>query len=259
MDSIGKSFKIKTMNDIIINKLMPWISYIAKDDDNLKQELKDNIVMTGGAISSMILGELPNDYDIYFRSKETATKVANFYLAKLIEADPDRIKIEDTFDGINVFIKSAGTIDDTDTGIASNYQYFELLPPEELEKFVRVYRKKEYKMFEVKNITSNSMYLEGDINVILRFCGEPSIIHNNFDFTHTKNYFTFETGIVLNIDSVMATVTKELIYSGSKFPICSLFRIRKFVQRGWTITAGQIFKISWDVNNLNLTDLGVLR
>ena len=54
-------------------------------------------------------------------------------------------------------------------------------------------------------------------------------------------------------------LTKELIYAGSKFPICSLFRIRKFIERGWTINAGEILKISYDISKLNLDDYETLR
>ena len=55
-----------------------------------------------------------------------------------------------------------------------------------------------------------------------------------------------------------ATLTKELKYVGSRYPICSLFRLKKFIRRGWTITAGETLKIAWDINKLNLMDREIL-
>ncbi len=49
-----------------------------------------------------------------------------------------------------------------------------------------------------------------------------------------------------------------MIYIGSKYPVCSLFRIRKFINRGWTINAGQILKIAMQISDLNLQDINVL-
>ena len=76
---------------------------------------------------------------------------------------------------------------------------------------------------------------------------------------HTTNYYTEAEGLVLNIDAVISTITKELRYVGSRYPICSLFRIRKFLKREWTITAAELFKISWDINKLELENFDVLQ
>jgi hypothetical protein len=51
---------------------------------------------------------------------------------------------------------------------------------------------------------------------------------------------------------------RELRYVGSKYPICSLVRIRKFVQRNWKVNAGQILKIAMQISKLNLEDINVL-
>ena len=45
---------------------------------------------------------------------------------------------------------------------------------------------------------------------------------------------------------------------GSKYPVCSIFRIRKFVSRGWTINAGQILKILMQVSAMDLTNISTL-
>jgi hypothetical protein len=37
-----------------------------------------------------------------------------------------------------------------------------------------------------------------------------------------------------------------------------MFRIKKFLNRGWTITAGEMLKIAWDISKLDLDDMAVL-
>jgi hypothetical protein len=57
------------------------------------------------------------------------------------------------------------------------------------------------------------------------------------------------------MESILA---KELRYVGSKYPICSVVRLRKFIARGWRINAGQILKMAMQISELDLTDISVL-
>ena len=52
----GKNIK-KHLN----NKLRDWILNI--DDENIKKIIKDNVIVTGGAIVSLLTGEKLHDYD----------------------------------------------------------------------------------------------------------------------------------------------------------------------------------------------------
>ena len=96
------------------------------------------------------------------------------------------------------------------------------------------------------------------MQVITRFVGVASEIHKNFDFVHAFNYWTFEEGLVLNIESLSAVIGKELIYRGSKYPLASIIRTRKFIKRGWTINAGQYLKMCIQLNGMDLLDPAVL-
>ncbi len=53
-------------------------------------------------------------------------------------------------------------------------------------------------------------------------------------------------------------MARELRYVGSKYPICSLIRLRKFVRRGWYVNAGQILKMVMQVSELDLKSVEVL-
>jgi hypothetical protein len=96
------------------------------------------------------------------------------------------------------------------------------------------------------------------VQVIFRFTGPPEEIHHNFDFVHCTNWYA-DGELHLNQAALEAILSKELQYIGSLYPICSVFRIKKFLQRGWTITAGTMLKISWDISELDLSQREVLQ
>jgi hypothetical protein len=75
--------KRKTIVSILRNKLDSWINTI--DDAEVQQLVKMNTIVTGGSIASMLMGETINDYDVYFRNRETTIAVAKYYLNKFNE------------------------------------------------------------------------------------------------------------------------------------------------------------------------------
>ena len=66
---------------------------------------------------------------------------------------------------------------------------------------------------------------------------------------------TIKRFISLPSRALEAIINKELYYVGSKYPLCSIIRTRKFIQRGWNINAGQYLKMCLQVQELNLKDL----
>jgi hypothetical protein len=65
--------------------------------------------------------------------------------------------------------------------------------------------------------------------------------------------------LVLRQKALEAILARELVYSGSKYPVCSIIRLRKFIRRGWKINAGQILKMVMQVSELDLHDIEVLQ
>ncbi|MBU6427691.1 MAG: hypothetical protein KGR26_01650, partial [Cyanobacteria bacterium REEB65] len=112
-------------------------------------------------------------------------------------------------------------------------------------------------------MSSNAITLSNRVQVITRFYGEPDAIHENYDFVHCTNYWKSwgpdAEALVLRADALETLLTRELRYVGSRYPICSLIRVRKFVGRGWSINAGQILKMVMQIGALDLTDYRVLR
>ena len=286
MNEIKRGMKKKTIESLIRFKIEDWIKHIVIDkkeneeDDVFKQrqekfhqDIKDNIIVTGGCIASMLLGEDVNDYDVYFKDKRVAKDVAIFYVNKLAKksgiedlsvsseanSKVSRIFVEETDIGVSINIKSMGILSkSTDV---KEYQYFEMAPFEDVQKFFKEYAFKETdkEKYNPSFVSSNAISLHNDIQIITRFVGNPQDIHKNFDFVHCTNYFTYESGLVLNQPALESLMSRELKYVGSMFPVCSMFRIRKFIKRQWVITAGEIFKICYDISKLDFEDFKVMK
>ena len=65
------------------------------------------------------------------------------------------------------------------------------------------------------------------------------------------------TSLNFRARALESIINKELYYVGSKYPLCSIIRTRKFIARGWTINAGQYVKMALQLNQFNLLDLNV--
>jgi hypothetical protein len=129
---------------------------------------------------------------------------------------------------------------------------------EEIESTVLSQKEKDAK-YVPRFLTTNAITLSGKIQIVLRFYGEPDTIHENYDFVHCTNYWSsWDNNLVLRQTALEALLSKELRYVGSKYPICSLVRLRKFIQRGWCVNAGQILKMAFQISELNLKDIKVL-
>jgi hypothetical protein len=129
-------------------------------------------------------------------------------------------------------------------------------PPETKEEKEDAAKRGRYRVLFV---TSNAITLSDKVQIIIRFQGDPATIHENYDFLHCCSYWcSWERKLVTTVETLRAIMSKELRYVGSKYPLCSCIRLRKFIARGWTINAGQIIKMLWQVNQLKLSDPMVL-
>jgi len=247
-----------------------------EDDEILiksfQESVVDNTIVTGGCIASMLLGDEVNDLDIYFADKEVARKVAKYYLNTMIEAgslkDTYKVSemkiIDNNTDGVAVFIRSQGVTGD-EVASSDEYRYFEMMDQNAVEGFLNDYLKtgagkvKDKPKHSVSFMSSNAISLQNGIQLIFRFTGNAEEIHKNFDFVHCTNYWTMRTGVVYNPAALQALLEKRLSYIGSLFPVAAMFRLRKFISRGYRISAGEMTKIAFDISKLNLSDAFVLK
>lgn len=118
---------------------------------------------------------------------------------------------------------------------------------------------KERTKYDVKWISSNAITLTDKIQLVIRFYGDADTIHENYDYVHATNYWTSANNeLVLRKEALASLLSRTLYYMGSKYPLASIFRSRKFIYRGWQIDAGQYLKMAFQLNELNLRDPYVL-
>lgn len=240
----GKNIK-KHLN----KKLDDWLLSI--EDENVKDAIKQNVIITGGSIVSLLTGEDVNDYDVYFKTKESLKTVANYYVDKWNKKSDDKTAAvtEDDKERVRIFISSLGVAgEDCDLDMG-----------EEVEE-IKQPKKDNKEKYSPKFLTSNAITLSDKIQVVVRFYGDVTEIHKNYDYVHcTCAWCAWNDELILPSRALESIINKELYYMGSKYPLCSIFRARKYINRGYTINAGQYLKMAMQLNDLNLKDIEVLK
>ena len=259
----------------ISRKVNDWLESI--DDAPLRELVSENVIVTGGCIVSMLLGEKVNDFDLYLRTRECAKRLAEYYVAKFKANPPQRFKndpsklvdisVKECDDRIKIVVKSSGIASESGS---DDYRYFEQQPgSEDQSDFVEAVTTDAVEATEADKgkpkyrpvfLSANAITLSHGIQIIIRFFGEPETIHTSYDFVHCTCHWDSKTrALTLPPGALESMLAKDLRYLGqSKYPICAMVRVRKFLKRGWHITAGQLLKIAWDISKLDMTSIAVL-
>ena len=204
-----------------------WIDSI--EDPSLRDLVRDNAIVAGGAIASVIQDDKPKDYDIYFRTKGCLKEVVKYYAYRNKYIIPDYI-VESAQKGEPFFWSRR--------------------------------REKGQKLspYTVICYSSNAITLTGRIQIVTCSYGDPEEVSGNFDYLHSQGVYDYRDDRIIVTDEIVdAMKRKRLVYTGSAYPLASLIRMRKFIRRGYSINAGQILKIALDINKLDLTNLDTLK
>lgn len=337
--------KTSTIKIALRQQLNNWIETI--HDETVRKLVQKNAFVTGGAITSMLQGEMPNDIDVYFRTRETALAVAMYYVKDFNSRADNRYRImqeawnahaawqkqnkdyhcrqgrdyidtskwpptpvkpmHETLvktenrrnckgeleDRIIIYAKSAGVVSETQ----SKYEYFEQREEHEADDFMNSLKtdsdsQAEHAYEEMSEaplkyaedlasdlrrpagrpptgiegkyrpvfLSENAITLSHKIQLVVRFYGEPAEIHQNYDYAHCMCWYKLDGDeLVLPQEALECILSKTLIYKGSLYPLASIFRLRKFIARGWRITAGQLLKIMWQISEIDLKNKEILR
>jgi len=242
--------QVKTIKKIISRKLEDWLMTI--EDINLRKDVKANILVSGGCITSLFQNLPVNDYDVYIQDMDVLLRLAKYYCPNDVL---DGRKREEYLSEID----SAYGIDDNLSEIAVRYK---TLKPDQIKLNINSVGVKmvveEGRKYQVSFLSQNAISLTDDLQIVLRFNGTSQQIHKTFDFIHATNYFTFADGLVTNIEALQCIITKNLKYQGSLYPLTSIIRMKKFILRGWSINAGEILKIMFQISELDLKNVEVL-
>lgn len=255
----------KSVKKVIHQKFNNFLDSIT--DENVKKLVKENTLISGGCIASMLMGEKVNDYDLYFTNKETALAVTNYYVdlfkqkntnhrIQVLTKNMEHIPVDvPTFiiDALNGSEEDRIKIFVTSSGVAADPEYH----IEEHEDVIE--ENSDKPLYMPIHLSSNAITLSGKIQLVIRFFGDAKEIHSNYDYVHCTNYWlSANNQLVLNQEALESIMAKELIYMGSKYPIASLIRTRKFINRGWFINAGQYLKMAFQISQLDLQNIVVL-
>lgn len=268
--------KANTIKMVIRKKLNNILLSI--DDLDVKGCFERDAIVSGGAITSMLLGEEINDYDIYFRTKESAKKIAEYYVSKfnqlenikttlypncqiIVKEEPRKNIKGEVENRVVIYIKSAGVAGEQQ----KEYKYFETLEEHHSDEYVEsvfdplddniVKNIKETNKYSPVFLSDNAITLKNKVQLIIRFSGEPDEIHRNYDFAHCMCYYDFwKNYLSLPQEALESILSKSLVYKGSLYPFASIFRVRKFIARGWRITAGQMLKMIWQIGEVDFKD-----
>lgn len=248
--------KAKTIKKVIRSKVNEWLASI--EDVAVRELATKNTIVTGGAIASMLMHEPVNDFDLYFRNMATAEAVARYYVERFQKSTGHPLAL-DVADGRIRITTSTGHRGET-AGDVQTLGSDEIDDAyEQAEEMALAAEDDGTPRYRPVFMSTNAITLSHKVQIIVRFYGEPDAIHENYDFVHCTNYWTsWDDALVLRQAALEAILARELRYVGSKYPVCSIIRIRKFVKRGWSINAGQILKMVMQVNELDLTNPRVL-
>lgn len=256
-----KGMQNKTIKKVIGKKIEDWI--VSIEDVELQRSVRKDVIVTGGSIASLIMGDPVNDFDVYFKTKETTKKVAEYYVNKFNQQNKNSIEpyvTEQTIrnikgvseDRVVIWVQSSGVAASDDYQVSDD-------DTEEPENTIDSLDNDEEKYRPVF-LSENAVTLSHKMQIITRFYGEPDELHDNFDFVHACCYYRHYTNeLVTPLEALRSMQSMTLKYRGSLYPVCSLFRLRKFISRGWTISAGEILKIAMQISDIDLNNIATLK
>lgn len=251
--------QIKTIQKVISNKLTEWLNTIT--DEKLRSDLKNNILVSGGSITSMLLNEPVNDYDVYIKDINTLKRLVEYYISpfseiKILDGREKTSLVEKILNDYK-FNDSVKTIYDINSNYAVNLRNLKedqiklWFDNNDGSKKIDLDKESDKKYTPVF-FSPNAISLSDDLQIVIRFHGDNDVVHKTFDFIHATNYFTFERGLVTNTLALESILTKQLKYQGSMYPLTTIIRMKKFLKRGWNINAGEILKVMFQISEINL-------
>lgn len=261
--------QVKTIKKVITKKMEDWLASIT--DEQLRKDIEKNLLVSGGSIASLILQEPVNDYDVYLQDRDVLLRLTEYYVNPL----KDKYGIE-VWDGAKKDALIQQYKDEHGGDYLQHDSYWACTLRNLQDNQVKIHvdqggvrieqalenaqdgENKESKKYQVSFLSPNAISLTDDVQIVIRFHGTPAEIHKTFDFIHATNFFTFDLGVVTNIDALHSLLSKHLSYQGSLYPLTSVIRAKKFLKRNWNITAGEYLKMMFQISLLDLTNLDVL-
>lgn len=217
-----------------------WADTLPPD---LARQVSTVVIIAGGSLGSLITDTDVNDYDVYLRSRSLANQMVCYYASVWEQEHPGsqvRVVTDGGVSRVSHTVAEVGLVQDTDIIGAPR----KLAPDREYSPVC---------------ITHNAITLGGRIQVVTRFAGDTDEILRNFDFLHcTCSWSSATNQVYTPSDALMSIINHELVYIGSRYPLCSVIRADKYVRRGYTCAPREYLKMLYQVSQLDLTNIEVL-
>lgn len=171
----------------------------------LQARLPDGAWVAGGCFESLIRGEKPKDYDLFFRDEEAFEETLQLLTATIAD-DPEDTDIEEPASGYGV--ASPGSLDEV--------------------------RDKSCRFVDLERAHKPKIQL-------IKTMWYPSLAHvlHSFDFTAAQVGMD-NTGVVLNPLAVLDISRKRLVLNRMTFPSSTLRRMIKYTQKGYYVCPGSL-------------------
>lgn len=175
-------------------------------------------MLVGGAITSILTKKEIDDFDIYFKDRES-------FLLSLLDIRGLKHKLP---------------VDEYPDDVEINFQYLDQYD------FHYIYHTE-------KSITFNPKYSDTLFQLIHQnFYKDINEVFNDFDFTINMVGYDFELDeVVVHPDAMLHLSQRILVTnSGTKYPLISVLRTNKYQERGYTISKKEMIKLLLAVNKL---------
>ena len=91
------------------------------------------------------------------------------------------------------------------------------------------------------------------VQLIKKLYGQPCDVIDHFDYTICMGaYIPADSKIFLGQNFLYHLSGKELHYNIGKYPLASLWRARKYIEKGFKFPAIELIKLALTINNLNI-------
>lgn len=102
--------------------------------------------------------------------------------------------------------------------------------------------------YRIGLITENAINLTDKIQIITKYYGTPINVVDSFDFQHIKSYWYYGSNeLHFCSDFYKLIHEKELVYTGSEYPLSSFFRVKKYIKKGWNVSNATMLHIALDI------------
>ena len=101
-------FQEKTVRRVLRKKIETWLESLPEE---MRKEIGGQVICTGGAPASMLLGEEIKDFDLYLKTKDAAAQLAHHYVKRYLKFHPEcniAPAVQVKKDRVRIYIKSVG-------------------------------------------------------------------------------------------------------------------------------------------------------